>query len=1362
MRAVVSHYDASWSVLWFFDGQQHGYLNPGVKDFGLNTGDRIVIRGQTKPGTSELEPSTLEIDVVGPGEPPTATLMGSADAFDPALNNKRVLMEGIPFGVNTLDDTHLAFFLRAFDRNISVVVKHSPGESIPLLEETFVRVTGALTLHPEEQIIPVVAGLLTSGLDQITVLQQDLGAFFEGALTQIDQIIDREPGTRVVFKGVVEALPSQFEMVVKDDSGNLTIPHWQRVSPEVGSVVEVSGTVGEAGGLERTLLRPILSFDDQRDIPGPNFSTLPELRLLPADSRFRTRGIVSYSMIDGEKESFVVQDGLTAFRFQIGERFRSVELDSWVEFVGNITRRGNELVYRANELLRTSSSTVPRATAYSFGQARAGLQDYLWVDLVGVVMEVETDDRGYDAILLQTSEGMVKAGGLRLFEGRSEANSWLENRVHITGVCLPLEGLQGRQIGHEIRLRSIEDMILLEPAIDNRFDASTKTIEEIPLLPVVDYGRRFVVEGWITHVFDGEFFFLSDGVATLLVELEKGDRSLTVGDRKQVSGIVSVDFSDCVLRRSSARTLPSAPGPKPEKVDEASMFGSDLVGHRVLVEGAIVSVKESWRQCLLSLDSGLISARFFFDDPEQLLPGKGARIRLEGTYLESVDPYGIGSEGALVVTEPSMITVTQSAPLLTPFQLGFIASVASAVAAAGLFGAFYLRRRVDSQTETIRSQLARVSELSRRHEDLFRHAADLIFTCDIKGCITSFNPAGEVLTGFLEREVKGLSVREVFPGDVSHWINAKLDATRSERRSEAFMLPLVRKDGGLRWFEISGRQFLNQDRQIELICIGRDMDDRKTIEDNLRKSKEEAEETSKLKSFFLANVSHELRTPMNGIIGMTDLLIQTPLNERQRRYTEVIRSSGETLMRLVTDLLDFSSSQNRTLKLDCCEFSLRDLVERAAELGGTSANLEGLAVCSYVSLDLVDNRIGDPVRIMQILQNLLNNAVKFTEKGYLKLTAQRCAGAEMGVRFEVEDTGIGIAESDLAKVFKPFNQGDNSGRRIHGGAGLGLSIVSELVEAMGGKAGMDSQLGRGTTVWVELPLEVAGEPRFSLKAEVPTSDLMACVIEGEPAFRSVVQAYLQDMGVEERAFETRDDALSFLGSLSERQKIVFVFYSESAGIDNLHDYLAERVALDQLKQYQGVRLSDGLSHRMALPDESSVGVLKAPFKLKSLVEILSPDRVAFDEQRHPETAIPEGFQGSLENVANKEKRYRVLVAEDNRANQMVIESQLENLGYLPELFSNGQALLNRLDEGPYDLILMDCQMPLMDGFETTRRIRESDQHGHAKIVALTASATPDDRQACLEAGMNDFVSKPVKVRDIKAVVARLLTEGRDN
>ncbi|MEC4717671.1 response regulator [Noviherbaspirillum sp. CPCC 100848] len=633
-------------------------------------------------------------------------------------------------------------------------------------------------------------------------------------------------------------------------------------------------------------------------------------------------------------------------------------------------------------------------------------------------------------------------------------------------------------------------------------------------------------------------------------------------------------------------------------------------------------------------------------------------------------------------------------------------------------------------------------------------ADDAIICVDGDHRIILFNQGAERVFGWTAHEANGQDLNLLLPKrhhrvHRTHINSFDRSGQNARKMGERRAIFALRKDGTEFPAEASISR-LESDNGLVYTVILRDISQRKAYEMELQAAKEKAEAATQAKSMFLANMSHEIRTPLNAVIGMTSLLLNTGIDDEQRDYAQTIRSSSEVLLTLINDILDYSKIEIGRLDIEMHPFDLRRCIEESLDLLASAASEKNLNLAYFIDDGVPASVIGDVTRLRQVLVNLLSNSIKFTPHGEVVVSvgATLLDSGEHELRFAVRDTGIGIPGERLGELFQAFTQVDTSTTRKYGGTGLGLAISKRLTEIMGGRMWVESTVGSGSTFY------------FTITARASGSKLARSLLQDQSSALTGRHVLIVDDNSTNRRILIKQTLLWGMipsAAASAAEALDLVRHGQAFDVGILDMSMPEMDGLGLALEIRKTRDPQSLPLIMLTsvacrPQDTRVAdigfaaFLNKPIKPGALFEVLLHamrlDLAAARPEQHP--AAPGKLADTLP--------LNILVAEDNTINQKVVRQLLVHLGYRADVVANGVEALDALERQSYDVVLMDVQMPEMDGLEATRRLRQRFGGGGPRVIAMTANAMPGDREKCLAAGMDDYVPKPVELDDVRAAL----------
>ena len=1099
-----------------------------------------------------------------------------------------------------------------------------------------------------------------------------------------------------------------------------------------------------------------------RDAAAPLTTALSVRSLTAAEASLRRavrlRAVVTY--YDAARGHFFVQDGTAGI---------NVVLDAWpalrtgdvVEITGttdpgHFAPRVDGLSVRV-----TGRQPLPPARPVEVTRLTTGHEDSQFVEVHAIVRAV------YPPVVYEGAGARlfvdVVSSGVRIplyFPGPWQGpapRDLVDARVRITAVVGAQFGASRQLIGALLYVPSIHHVVVERPALPP---------DSLPLQPIGGLFRYTTVGGFehriraggiVTATMGSQFYLRDDSGAVAAIPTDTRP-TLRLGDRVEIAGFPETGSDVPILR--DVTVLSASPGepPQPVVATAEEILGGGMDSQFVSIEARLLQDVTTPARRTLLLDAGgvLFTAELPPDDGSAEALTGGSTVRVSGicnVVTDERDSPRVPRSFKLLLRSAGDVQVL-SAPSWWTFRrmLWVVAALSGTILAAFAWVAF-LRRRVREQTAVIRERLEQEIALQARYRELFENANDVICTYRADGQLVSLNRAAERVTGYSREDALQLDIANLVAPEHRGRIQDMLAETIRTGESTTFEVDLIAREGHRVTLELDTHRSTIGGTQVGVQAIGRDVTERKRTEQVLRQAKDAAESASRAKSEFVANMSHELRTPLNGIIGMTGLLMNGDLSGEQAQQLHMVKSSAEALQHVMDEVLDFAKLDSGRLVLRPQPMDLRDC------LAGTLQGLAQVARDSRLSLScrvapaVPRVVVADPERLRQVIDTLAGNGLKFTHEGGVHVDVDAWltdeAKAEWLVTIRVTDTGIGIPADKRQAIFEAFTQADGSMTRRYGGAGLGLAIASSLVRLMGGTVGVESEVDRGSTFSVAIPVaaQSAGDGTATRLPHVP-----ALVIEGHAATRDVLCERLGLWGLAPAPAGSLAEASDFLRTAGGRECRVVLADAATLGGE-----MTALVTLLRDSAPAAKLIGCALAPRQEELDEGRrcgvVAFLPKPCRDGELL-------AACEAAVKPPARASEAPAGAGSTVPSAARPGVILLVEDNVINQRVAEQILARRGHEVRIAHNGRQAVDVLERWTPDLVFMDVQMPEMNGIDATRaiRAREARMGGHVPIIALTAHALPTDREQCLRAGMDDYLTKPVSPVALTQTVERIVEQ----
>ncbi len=999
---------------------------------------------------------------------------------------------------------------------------------------------------------------------------------------------------------------------------------------------------------------------------------------------------------------------------------------------------------------------LPDPHRVPFERLLSTIEDSQWVETEGIVRQAKVEG-GFLFLDIAVAGGRLRAK----IPGFHQPVSYrlVDAEIRIRGVCGALYNEKFQLIGILLYVPNIDQISVLRPAPTDPYQGDVQnlsTIQRFGLQGAVGHGIH--VQGtvnlqdsdWSVYIFDGKTGLRIDTAES--IKFQPGDEIDVVGFPR-VSGFRLV-MEDAFCRRiGSGKPLTPMPATAEQilRGDYDSKLVSlecHLLDRSILPGGQILALKASDQVFEASVNETKVQTE---NAPLQV----GSVLRMTGVCLVKKDANSRNQSFRILLRSTDDIILVRQPPWWTRGRALTALGLLGVVVLGVLAWVVVLRRRVRSQTEVIRLR-------EMRFRSLIENSADGIALLKRDGGVLYTGPSTARLLGYSDTEFLGRNAFELVHPDHQEAVRSLFGQILAQPGKVLGDQSLWKhKDGSWRWLDLQARNLI-EEASIGVVVINyRDITERKRAEREILHGKEAAEAASRAKSEFLANMSHEIRTPMNGILGMTGLVLDTELTTEQREYLGMVKSSADFLLTVINDILDFSKIEAGKLDLESIEFNLRDSLGQTMKALAVRAFEKGLELNYEVEPEVPLRLVGDPSRFRQVLINLAGNALKFTEQGEVavKVGVMSSEGNNLQLHCAVRDTGIGISAEKQAEIFEAFTQGDSSMTRRYGGTGLGLTISRRLVDLMGGRIWVESEIGKGSTFHFTAGFATA--PVVSPTKPMDLVDLAGVrvlVVDENATHRRILEERLKGWGMVPSLAVGGKDAISLLEEALEKGNPFRLIFTDTnmRGLDGFT--LVERIRQDP-------RLA-GLTVVM-LSSLGRLGDAARCRQLNVMAYLTKPvgESELFDTIQR---ALCQGSRKSEETPLTTRHSLReerlglyILLVEDNTVNQFLASRLLEKRGHHVVVAGNGKEALEALEIHHIELVLMDVQMPEMDGFEATVAIREKERlnGGHLPIVAMTAHTMKGDQERCLEAGMDGYVMKPVQTKELFTAIEEAMRKA---
>jgi two-component system sensor histidine kinase/response regulator len=1370
LTGVVTYFDRESGVFFLQDATGGVTVSSGGADYQVGFAEHIELTGTASPGTDGAvvtDARVKHLEPVALPDPIRAALPATeCQTYERLFVQTEAVVHAIDRqGARAL--LNVATPAAKFD----VVVREAGLLNADVRVDSRIRIRAVCATDRQEGR-PAGVQLLTQA-SQIEVVGRAPEQPFATELLPIETLLNQKTQSehRVHVRGRVAESPSADSIVLDDGTAPIRVKAprapWMREGDEV-EVIGFADVENRALVLEHATVRPAGNKAEPAGAPAVATATLSSVQavrgLTPeqATSGLPVKLVARVTYWDPGWKLLFVQDE-TAGIFVAGHTGApTMTPGDLVELTG-VTGPGDFApIINARQLKVISAAAVPAPPRASSDELLTGQYDAQWVEVGGVIRAMSRGNVGHLFI-------DIVAGGTRMV-GELPAGATSKNlpteligsRVRIRSVAGSLFNKQRQLTGVKLFVPSLSHVVVEEMPPSDPFATPVRSIHQLNRFSSTHRSGLAVHTRGIVTMVGADSIYIADKTGGMEVRGRQLEAKL--GDEVDVFGFPAPgDFApileDASLKRTGRHETPTPLAIKP---DEA--MSGDYESRLVTIEGRVLDGAGD-KVLVLQAGERMFTAQFEGPPTAWAAPRPGSIVRVTGLcVVESGFREALRTVRAfrVLLRQPADVQVVRAASWWTFAHTLSIGGGLMVLVLAALTWVGILRKRVREQTDVIRLRLEREAALEKRHREFIEHAQDFICSLDAAGCFTALNLAAERMTGYTVAEAIGRPLSELVAPKHRSKLADILKRTLAGEEIAHFEVDMVARDRRVFTLELAARLTVAPGEPPSIQAIGRDVSDRNKIARELQSAKEAAEAASRAKSEFVANMSHEVRTPMNGIIGMTELLLESELPDEQRQYLTMVKSSADALLRVINDVLDFSKMEAGKLELDPVPFNVADMVADALQPLAVPAHQKGLELSYRIANEVPEALVGDPERLRQIIINLVGNAIKFTSRGDVHLEVCRAPG-DLGrnnpgdvctLQITVRDTGIGIPADKQALIFEAFTQADGSTTRRYGGTGLGLAICWRLVKMMGGTLRVESAPDHGSAFIFTADLVVSmPRPAAAELATEKLAGMRVLVVDDNAINRRVLQEVLVRWGMVPVMAESGPAALSILdGSKPEDRFALILLDLNMPGMDGLH--LAELMSRrPDLKGTVMMMLTSanppGIVERCR-----QIGIASSLTKPVRQASLLAEIRrlVGAREETRPDAAPRPAAPTSRPATVP----LRVLLAEDNPVNQRLAVAILSKRGHTVVVAGDGRQAVEAYERERFDVALMDVQMPELNGFEATAKIREQEKStgDRLPIIALTAHAMTGDRERCLASGMDDYLAKPLNATALVETVER--------